>query len=122
MAYWQWTRALEGSLLSWGYSFQWPLFGLAAVALWAREVRLELRRKRGESVESDDPPLVSPFDRTEAAPIRSEDVPPAAGRTDASPNPNEHGREADEDAYNHYLAWLSANPDRRPSEYPGTVP
>jgi hypothetical protein len=22
-------------------------------------------------------------------------------------------------AYNHYLAWLNANPDARPSDYPG---
>lgn len=109
MAYWQWTRAMEGSMLSWGYSFQWPLFGLAAIALWLREVRIELRKKRGDSVESEDPPLVSSFDRAEA--------PAAQADAEGASEP-----ETDEDAYNHYLAWLAANPDRRPSDYPGIVP
>jgi len=115
MAYWQWTRALDGSLLSWGYSFQWPLFGLAAVALWVREVRLALRESRGESVESEDPPLVSPFDRADTVPAgvsaeKAVAVPATATVTDTDDAA---------DSYNDYLAWLSANPDRRPNEYPG---
>ncbi|TWJ15261.1 hypothetical protein LX16_0961 [Stackebrandtia albiflava] len=102
MGYWQWTRATEGSSISWGYAFEWPLFAVFAIALWIREVRTELARGRGESVESTEPPLVSPFDRDEP-------VEPAASET---------GDDAT-DAYNRYLAWLAADPNRRPGEYPG---
>ncbi len=113
MAYWQWTRALDGSLLSWGYSFQWPLFGFAALALWVREVRTELKALRGESVDSEEPPLVSPFDR--GAPPPLETVAVSSAQTTDEPDDAQ-------DAYNHYLAWLAADPEHRPNEYPGNTP
>ncbi|TQL79266.1 hypothetical protein FB566_4867 [Stackebrandtia endophytica] len=115
MAYWQWTRALEGSMLSWGYSFQWPLFGLAAVALWVREVQMTLRESRGESVQSEEPPLVSPFDRGDTVPVGAT----SEQRVLVAATDTVTGTEDAADSYNHYLAWLAANPDRRPTEYPG---
>ncbi|ADD43676.1 hypothetical protein [Stackebrandtia nassauensis] len=100
LGWWQWNRAQEGNMLSWGYTFQWPLFAAFVVALWIREVRAELKRAAG-STSVDAPteePLSSPF---------SVPAPDKATGDDAT------------DAYNRYLSWLAANPNRRPGEYPG---
>lgn len=102
LGWWQWNRAQEGNMLSWGYTFQWPLFAAFVVALWVREVRAERRRiARGEVIFPEDyeeEPLSSPFT--------------------GSPTNKATGDDAT-DAYNRYLSWLSANPHRRPGEYPG---
>lgn len=100
LGWWQWNRAHEGNMLSWGYTFQWPLFAVFVVALWVREVRAERRRAFAlypEDAETEEP-LSSPF---------------------SGPSHNKATGDEDTDAYNRYLSWLSANPHRRASEYPG---
>lgn len=102
LGFWQWNRANDGSMISWGYTFEWPLFALFAIALWVRELRTELRKSKGHSEASDEPPIASPFQQ------QRRDTPATESTGDSAT-----------DAYNRYLEWLSANPDRRPNEYPG---
>lgn len=100
LGWWQVTRAAAGNMLSYGYAVQWPLFAAFVAFVWVREVRSELR-----------PPGSSGSRPAEAVrpPVRTRPV----------PAPVEPADEADPElaAYNRYLAWLNANPDRRPSEY-----
>src|SRR5690606_36533362 len=48
LGWWQLSRAQEGNAISWGYAFEWPLYALFTVALWVRQMRLELRGDRPE--------------------------------------------------------------------------
>jgi hypothetical protein len=96
---WQLRRAVGGNTLSWAYTFEWPLFAVFVGWMWVRAARDDLSQARGE-----DPyaavrrvPL-TPRQPTPATPVGVEDDPQLA-------------------AYNRYLAWLAANPDRKPSEY-----
>lgn len=99
LGYWQYMRASGGNTLSWAYTFEWPLFAAFTVALWVHEVRAELKRAGGVET-AGEPPLTSPFEPGD----------------DAAPAPT---GDAATDAYNRYLAWLAADPGRRPGEYPG---
>lgn len=102
LAWWQIGRAAGGNALSWAYAFEWPLFGICAIALWIREIREELR-KNGPLARVEEPPMESPFptDVTNAA-------------SDGTAEPDDALS-----AYNDYLAWMNQNPDKRASEYPG---
>jgi hypothetical protein len=94
---WQYQRATAGNMLSWAYTVQWPLFALFVVFLWVRAVRDVLGPRPVKTQE----------------PLR----PRSAPGTGKAPDP------ADEDPqlaeYNRMLAWLAANPDRRPGDFPG---
>lgn len=95
---WQYERATAGNMLSWAYTVQWPLFALFVVFLWVRAIR----DARGTSApQQAPPPLRAPVSRVPAAPAASDDDDPELSQ------------------YNRMLAWLSANPDRRPSDFPG---
>jgi len=91
---WQFQRATAGNMLSWAYTVQWPLFALFVVFLWARAIR----DARGTSVPRPGPPPLRP--RIPVSTVRDDDDPELA-------------------QYNRMLAWLAANPDRRPSDFPG---
>lgn len=112
LGWWQWRGGLEGhSPQTTGYAFQWWIFALFAVALWARLVRDELRRQHADPTDgaaagdaggttsdvaagaagSGDEPSLVPYIRYEmpiAAPAVQDDT--------------ELGR------YNEYLAQLNA--------------
>jgi hypothetical protein len=93
---WQLSRATGGNMLSWAYTIQWPIFAGFVVVIWWREVR---RTWRGEATTR----LPAPPRPTPRTPVNGYD-------------------EADDPelaAYNRFLAWLSANPDKRPVDYPG---
>ncbi|HLU26888.1 MAG TPA: hypothetical protein VKZ65_00520 [Glycomyces sp.] len=64
LGWWQLGRAQGGSAISWGYAFEWPLFALFTVALWIRQMRLELRKDGAETPRRRDepPPMTSPFE------------------------------------------------------------
>jgi len=120
LGWWQISRAAAGNTLSWAYALEWPVFAGFVIFLWVREARQTLS-------DEADPPV--PLDGSTARPRRSSPV-PAAGRTTApgirrpvrSPRVRTHHAAADDNelnAYNRYLAWLHANPDARPSDYPG---
>jgi hypothetical protein len=95
---WQYQRATAGNMLSWAYTVQWPLFACFVVFLWVRAVR----DARGTRPSRPAPP-----------PLRA----PVAVH---QPALQENGDEDPELAsYNRMLAWLAANPDRRPKDFPG---
>lgn len=39
---WQFRRAESGNLLSWAYTFEWPVFAIFGVVFWIKTVRDEL--------------------------------------------------------------------------------
>jgi hypothetical protein len=111
LGWWQFSRAADGNSISWGYMFQWPVFGGFVVFIWWREIQLARRRAAGEPLTAPEQPAPSapaPPDAPVALgrPVRVA-VQPAAGET---PDP-------ELDAYNDYLAWLTANPGARPADY-----
>jgi hypothetical protein len=109
LARWQYLRATGGNSLSWAYALEWPLFAGFVVAMWVRAVRDELR-EAGGGARPQPPPIARPALR-----------PPVGAGQPAVP-----GQPADDDpdvaAYNRYLAWLAADPDRRPGDYQDEAP
>jgi DNA-binding transcriptional regulator of glucitol operon len=109
LGWWQIGRARDGNTLSFGYAFEWPLFAGFVVFVWIKEIRAELHR--------DEPPPPPPAvevpdelaEQPGYVPFHATPVRPREGVDDGDP---------DLVAYNRYLEWLSANPGRRPSEYP----
>lgn len=116
LGWWQLSRATGGNGLSWGYTFEWPVFAGFVIFLWYREVQLELRKSRGE------PEAPETAEEDEKQPERLPGSPVTVGR----PVRVTVRRTATEDdpelaAYNDYLAWLAANPGARPADYPGPL-
>jgi hypothetical protein len=105
LGWWQIGRAASGNALSWAYAVEWPVFAGFVVFLWFREARETVRRhaRTDVSVASTDAPGVR-------RPVRVRRSPVSATDTGGDPELN---------AYNHYLAWLNANPGARPADYPG---
>ncbi|WP_238012086.1 hypothetical protein KZZ52_54350 [Dactylosporangium sp. AC04546] len=93
---WQYERATAGNMLSWAYTVQWPLFAVFVVFLWARAVR----DARGVRAPRPAPPPLRPLHQPPVVRHSDDDDPELA-------------------AYNRMLAWLAADPDRRPSDFPG---
>lgn len=102
LAVWQFDRALAGNMLSYAYAVEWPVFGVFAILLWVREIRLTLRADRPAPARVDTRP-VDEWLTTVPDPGRG----PSDAATDAS-GPG---------AYNEYLAWLAEDPSRRPADY-----
>lgn len=96
---WQFLRATGGNTLSWAYVFEWPLFAGFVGWMWLRAARDDLSRARGED----------PYEAVRPAPLTPR-RPPAPVTVDDGDDPQLA-------AYNRYLAWLAANPDRKPGEY-----
>ncbi len=102
LGWWQIGRAAGGNSLSFGYAIEWPVFALFVIFVWYREIRAELRRD-----------AAGPAPAPAEPPVRAIPLPerrPAAVAEDAPEDP-------ELTAYNEYLEWLNANPDRRPSDY-----
>lgn len=101
LGWWQWERATSpaGSVRSYGYALQWPVFALFVIFMWVKMVRDEVTAKRtGEGAET-------PSELT---------VPSSAGA--AAPYPGREpdlARDTQEDAelaaYNRYLERLNAH-------------
>jgi hypothetical protein len=103
LAWWQVRRAAAGNLLSYAYAVEWPVFAGFAVAMWIRQVRRVVRGAQADGP----PPRITPK--------------PPSRRPVPLPVPVPAGEEPDPElaAYNRYLQWLAANPDRKPADYPG---
>ncbi|MFI5916164.1 hypothetical protein [Dactylosporangium sp. NPDC051541] len=91
---WQYRRATAGNMLSWAYTVQWPLFAVFVVFLWVRAVR-------------------------DARGVRTPKPGPAPLRPIQRPAPVDDVEDPELSQYNRMLAWLAANPDRRPKDFPG---
>lgn len=103
LGWWQISRAREGNLLSFGYAVEWPVFAGFVIWFWI----VEMRKVRGQQPGPQEQDVRS----GEPAPTRPR-RPRDERAYDDSDDPALH-------AYNHYLAWLSANPRRSPAAYPG---
>ena len=92
---WQFRRAESGNALSWGYTFEWPLFAAFAVVFYVRTVIDEVRGRRG--AKDSAPARGTAADPADGLPGRAPAV--AAPAAEEAPDP-----ELDE--YNAYLARL----------------
>lgn len=113
---WQIGRAAEGNLLSYGYAIQWPAFAVFAVWVWVIEMRKALRETGESSTDAGSAPdgVEAVADQTvRSQPPRSR---PRRPRNEAAYDDSDDPALA---AYNHYLAWLNANPHASPADYPG---
>ena len=96
LGWWQAGRALEGNVLSWAYTFEWPLFAIFLLYMWIREMRLALGHGPAEKPRPDKRgPVIT---RRATVNVGKDDDPQLA-------------------EYNRYLAWLSEHPEARPSDY-----
>jgi hypothetical protein len=100
---WQWERASGGNALSWAYTVEWPVFAGFVAFIWYREVRTAMR---GDAPAAGPPAIAASTARR----------PVVTARHTA---PGDDGGDPELAAYNKYLAWLSANPRARPTDYPG---
>ncbi|MEU5156198.1 hypothetical protein [Glycomyces sp. NPDC021274] len=86
LGWWQLSRAQGGNAISWGYAFEWPLFALFTVALWIRQMRLELRKDRPVTQQRrgkpEPPPMTSPFESDIIAARRDDHERSIAARRD----------------------------------------
>lgn len=96
LGWWQAGRAVGGNMLSWAYTFEWPLFALFLIYMWIREIRLALGHDVPASTEAPSRPQPV-ITRRVVVPPQDDD--PALAE------------------YNRYLAWLSEHPEARPSDY-----
>jgi hypothetical protein len=88
LGWWQLSRAQGGNAISWGYAFEWPLFALFTLALWIRQMRLELRKDRPAAArrgKPEPPPMTSPFEAAIVAARRVEHE-PRARHADTEPS------------------------------------
>ena len=51
LGWWQLRRAEGGNALSWGYTFEWPLFAGFVVVFWIKAMRDELREAQARDGE-----------------------------------------------------------------------
>ena len=57
LGWWQAGRAAGGNMLSWAYTFEWPLFAVFVLAVWVHEMRATLR---GSTAPQARPPRRAP--------------------------------------------------------------
>lgn len=113
LGWWQFSRATGGNSISWGYMFQWPVFGGFVVFIWIREIQLARRRAAG----TPEDPAAEPTARAADAPV----TPGRPVRVTTRPAAAKPATDPELEAYNDYLAWLAAHPGARPTDYPGRI-
>jgi hypothetical protein len=132
LGWWQYSRAAGGNTLSWGYTFEWPVFAAFVVFLWIREIQHE-RRTRHAPTDQRTGVQRTGVQRTgdQGTGDQGTPEPPAAKRRPGSPVtvgrpvrvPSRPAAPAEDDpelaAYNDYLSWLAAHPSAHPGDYPG---
>jgi DNA-binding transcriptional regulator of glucitol operon len=100
---WQFRRAESGNALSWGYTFEWPLFAAFGVVFYVRTVLDEVRGRRGAKAAPADAGTAE-ASTVEASTGESANGLP--GRPPAAPAAAEEEPDPELDEYNAYLARL----------------
>ncbi|MEE6257375.1 hypothetical protein [Plantactinospora sonchi] len=121
LGWWQISRAIAGNTLSWAYAVEWPIFAGFLIFLWVREVRYTLH---GDRTTASGPDGTAAGPEVVATRTATADPTPSTGirRPVRATRRRLAGDGGDDPAlaeYNHYLAWLNANPGARPADYPG---
>jgi hypothetical protein len=103
---WQFRRAEAGNLLSWAYTFEWPIFAVFGVVFWIKTVRDELKPPDSDrqAPEIQLPAGIGSAVRSGAA---ARAGPGAAGLAEDSPDSDDPLAETQLAEYNAYLAKLS---------------
>jgi hypothetical protein len=57
LGWWQLSRAREGNALSIGYAFEWPVFAIFTLAVWAWLCRDAVRKEQGVPVTAPPAPV-----------------------------------------------------------------
>jgi len=109
LGWWQYGRASGGNALSWGYTFEWPVFAAFVVFLWIREIQHARRR---DTPAGEEPPKA---ERLPGGPV-TVGRPVRVPRRPAAPDEDD----PELAAYNECLSWLAAHPNAGPRDYPGT--
>ena len=106
LGYWQFHRAETGNSLSWGYTFEWPIFAIFVVVFWGKTIVDEERHPGGRAAK-------------QAAALREADLTadddlalPGAAHT-AAQTDDEAADDPDLAAYNAYLARLNGQATRK---------
>jgi hypothetical protein len=100
---WQFRRAESGNALSWGYTFEWPLFAAFGLVFYVRTVLDEVRGRRGAKAA----PAEASTGQASTGQASTGD--PAAGLPGpppAAPAAAEEAPDPELDEYNAYLARL----------------
>jgi DNA-binding transcriptional regulator of glucitol operon len=108
LGWWQWQRAesTTGTIQNLGYALQWPLFGVAAIYMLRRAIRMESQRAATEGE-------TAPEADGQGQPVSPEPASqPPPSRVWATPTQRD---EVDDElaAYNRYLAQLNERDQRR---------
>ena len=107
---WQFRRAESGNALSWGYTFEWPLFAAFAVVFYVRTVLDEARGRRGAKA------APAEASTEEASTVQASTGDPAdglPGRPPAALAAAEEAPDPELDEYNAYLARLGQQASSR---------
>ncbi|WP_433375989.1 hypothetical protein ACQPZX_06990 [Actinoplanes sp. CA-142083] len=107
LGWWQFSRASGGNTLSWGYTFEWPVFAAFFAFLWYREVQLARKPPEPAEEKDEEPEKLPGSPVTVGRPVRV-----AVDRAPAADDPELV-------AYNDYLAWLAEHPGAGAMDYPG---
>jgi hypothetical protein len=120
---WQYHRATGGNTLSWAYTILWPLFGVYAVYVWWQLIHDEpaMRRSRSSRVAAGDAHEGAVADHERPGWALGDHGDPAApavagervGGGRAASDAGDDDADERMDAYNRYLARLSAADDRK---------
>jgi hypothetical protein len=101
---WQLHRAQTGNALSWGYTFEWPIFALFVVVFWGKTVIDEARYPGGRAKHDAAPGVAGPADDEDLA-LPGTGLPHTAHT--AALTDDEAADDPDLAAYNAYLARLN---------------
>ena len=105
---WQFRRAESGNALSWGYTFEWPLFAAFGVVFYVRTVLDEVRGRRGAKAAPAEA-STEQASTEQASTVQASTGDPAGGlpgRPPAAPATAEEAPDPELDEYNAYLARL----------------
>jgi DNA-binding transcriptional regulator of glucitol operon len=110
---WQFRRAESGNALSWGYTFEWPLFAAFGLVFYVRTVLDEVRGRRGAKTAPAEASTVQAStvqaSTVQASTAEASTGDPAdglPGRPPAAPAAAEEAPDPELDEYNAYLARL----------------